>query len=582
MGSLRLTLSVIGRFLGAFIAFAGRQSLTAGALVTAGAFVDGAGIVLIIPLLGLVMGEAGQGGRLETTMTALFAAAGITSVLGRMAVLLALFALLMTVRAVVVVWRDVLLMKLQTGFVEQQRAELMTRLGAARWDQVVALSHARVTHLLGTDIQRISFACYMTVQCTVAVALLLIHAVLAVALSPALAALAFVLQLIGFAAILPSVRKARALGQYLTESNRALNDAATQFLGGLKLAKSQNLEGRFVEQFRTTLAEATGHQVDHMRVQSGSRMAVNTMMALAGAVLVMTGYAFLHLPAPVLLTLLFIIARMGAPAQQLQTGAQQLAIALPSFEALEALKAELANETATSASAGEALPEGPVTFEHVTYLHRTGDSGVARGVQDLSLHIAPGEFVGISGPSGAGKTTFCDLLTGLFPPQAGRICIGGTPLDQAHLPAWRAGLAYVSQDPFLFHKSIRWNLTFATPGATEEELWQALAVAGAADLVRAMPLGLETLTGERGMLVSGGERQRLALAGALLRKPRLLVLDEATSAIDIASEKAILTALLSRIPRPTLIMVAHRPESLSLCDRILTIGPAAGRHSSKA
>ena len=137
------------------------------------------------------------------------------------------------------------------------------------------------------------------------------------------------------------------------------------------------------------------------------------------------------------------------------------------------------------------------------------------------------------------------------------------------LASWRAQLSYVSQDPFLFHDTVRRNLKWAWPGASEADMWQALEVAGAAGIVRGMSGGLDAIVGERGSLVSGGERQRIALARALLRKPRLLIMDEATNAIDIAGERQLLERLTAVEPRPTIVMIAHRNESLALCGRVL-------------
>jgi len=142
-------------------------------------------------------------------------------------------------------------------------------------------------------------------------------------------------------------------------------------------------------------------------------------------------------------------------------------------------------------------------------------------------------------------------------------------LNDTALPAWRAQLSYISQDPFLFHDTVRHNLAWVRPGASEEEMWDALTLAGADGIVKRMEGGLDAVVGERGSLVSGGERQRIALARALLRKPRLLVMDEATNAIDIDGEHALLERLLALKPRMTIVMIAHRAESIALCDRLL-------------
>jgi len=558
-------------FLHDFAQFAGRQGIVAAALVAAGALLEGLSLVLIVPLIAIVTSSGTSFGRLEQAATATFQLFGIESHFGRLALLLAIFGALIIVRAIAISKRDAAVAELQTGFVEAQRLRIAERLAGASWDQVERLRHARVTHLLSGDIQRIGLMASTMLRVGVAAAMLIAQCVLVFALAPVLAGLALAVLLLIALAFVPVIRRATDIGRTVTQANLSLLNSTAQFLGGLKLAISQNLQSGFVAEFRDTLHDLRRRQIDFMRQQTNSRLAFSTVSALAGGLLVLVGFGLFHLSAPTLITLLLIVARMSGPAAQIQQAAQQFANALPAYEAVKELEKDMASVAPARLGAATELsiPEGAVVFEHVSYLHAPEEAdGAPRGVCDISLRIEPGAFVGVAGSSGAGKTTFADLLVGLYPSQQGRITIAGRELAGPVLASWRDHIAYVAQDSFLFHDSVRRNLAWVNANAGEDEIWAALALAGAADLVRRMDSGLDTVVGERGTLVSGGERQRLALARAILRHPRLLILDEATAAIDVAGERAILERLRALAPRPTIVLIAHRAESLALCDRI--------------
>jgi len=189
-------------------------------------------------------------------------------------------------------------------------------------------------------------------------------------------------------------------------------------------------------------------------------------------------------------------------------------------------------------------------------------------VRDVSLVFPYGTTTAIVGASGAGKSTLADLLLGLIEPSAGRILIDGRPLERAQYAAWRDQIGYVSQDTFLFHDSVHANLLWARPSASEADLRQALRLAAADSFVAGLPQGLDTLVGDRGILVSGGERQRLALARALLRGPKLLILDEATNALDSENETRIQDAIDSLRHQMTIIVITHRLSMVRGADRI--------------
>jgi ATP-binding cassette subfamily C protein len=558
-----------------FAAFAGRRGVVAAVLVSVGALFEGISLALIVPLLGIVTGSGQSFGRFERAATAAFRRLDIASPFGELALLLALFGVVMIVRAIVIYSRDTIVADLQAAFVETQRLRVAERLATASWAELARLRHARITHVMSGDIQRVGAATQFLLLCVVSLTMLVAQCVLVFLLAPVLVLLTICILLAGAFVVVPSVRRSYGFGGTITTAQLSLLNSTAQFLNGLKLALSQNLQAGFLVEFRQALAQIRHRQVDFMRRQSGSRLALTTLSAFAGGLLVLIGFGVLHVAPSTLIVLLLVVARMSGPAGQILQGTQQVAYALPAYAAVKELERDLAAVPLdpAEAAAAPALPEGAIVFQNVSYLHEAENAGGAsvRGVQNINLTIGPRELLGVGGPSGAGKTTFVDLLVGLLAPQQGQITVAGQALQGATLKAWRDRIAYISQDPFLFHDTVRRNLAWVDPRASEDEMWDALALVGADDLVRRMEQGLETVVGERGTLVSGGERQRLALARAVLRKPRLLIMDEATSAIDAAGERQILERLHALNPRPAIVIVAHRTESLALCDRCVQI-----------
>jgi ATP-binding cassette subfamily C protein len=226
-----------------------------------------------------------------------------------------------------------------------------------------------------------------------------------------------------------------------------------------------------------------------------------------------------------------------------------------------------ATATATATTTAPRL-DSELRLQQVSFRH--GADGPAT-LADIDLAIAARSTTALIGPSGAGKTTLADLLLGLTAPDTGTLLVDGVPLAGGQRRDWRHAAGYVPQDTFLFPGTVRENLCWATQDGAEADLWQALELAAAADFVRRLPQGLDTPVGERGMRLSGGERQRIALARALLRRPQLLVLDEATSHLDSENENLIQRALEHLHGKLTLVVIAHRLSTVRHADRIVVI-----------
>jgi subfamily B ATP-binding cassette protein MsbA len=221
----------------------------------------------------------------------------------------------------------------------------------------------------------------------------------------------------------------------------------------------------------------------------------------------------------------------------------------------------------TEAKPFPALKQG-IKFEHVSFRYPSRETWA---LHDVSLDIKPGEVVALAGPSGSGKTTFVHLLLRLFDPTEGRITIDGVDLREMTSHNLREHLGLVSQETILFNDTVFGNVAVGRQGASRSDAEKALEVADALAFVKQFSKGLDTPLGDRGARLSGGQRQRLAIARAVLKDPKLLILDEATSNLDTASEHAVQTAMERLYPGRTVVMIAHRLSTVQKADRIVVM-----------
>jgi ATP-binding cassette subfamily B protein len=287
-----------------------------------------------------------------------------------------------------------------------------------------------------------------------------------------------------------------------------------------------------------------------------------------------------------LLALAALLARLYGPLTAISNVRVDVMTALVSFERVfEVLDLE---PLVAEAPDARPLPPGPVRvdLEHVSFAYPSADqvsleslesvaSGDRRGggpvLRDVTFSVEPGTLVALVGPSGAGKTTITSLVARLYDPTSGAVRVNGLDLREATLASVQDAVGVVTQEAHLFHDTIRANLAYAAPGATESQMLAALRAAQVLPLVESLPSGLDTVVGDRGHRLSGGEKQRLAIARLLLKSPGLVVLDEATAHLDSESEQALQRALDEALRDRTALVIAHRLSTVRHADQILVV-----------
>jgi ABC-type multidrug transport system fused ATPase/permease subunit len=285
------------------------------------------------------------------------------------------------------------------------------------------------------------------------------------------------------------------------------------------------------------------------------------------------GASRVNIPFAEIATFVVLLYRMQPNVRNIQAAAAQLQSLSGSLEAMEWML-DLSDKPAQASGSTPAGPlQGAIRFDNVGFRFPSVVSApVLRGV---SFELRAGRSTALVGRSGAGKTTIINLLYRFLEPDEGVIWIDDTPLPSLDTASWRDHLALASQDIDLIEGDIAENIAYSASGATPAAIEQAARMADAHDFILKLPNGYQTLVGHRGAQLSAGQRQRVALARALLRDPDILILDEATNAVDGISEQAIIETLRSRAGRRTTIVVSHHRKTLSLCDDVLILGGGA-------
>ena len=421
------------------------------------------------------------------------------------------------------------------------------------------------------DLQAVRFFLgYGLVFIVQALVTLVVAAAVMIAVNPGLAAIALSTSPLVVVAAARYGRLNRPAAQEVQQRIAELTAEAEENVSGVRVVKAFAREERQLGRFR----HAVGRVFEQSMVSTRLRAFYNPLIAflpqisLAAVLLVGGGQAASGtITLGEFVAFFFYVTLLAGPMRMLgvSLGMAQRAIASGArmFEVLD-------REPRLSAPPGAPpLPpgEGRVELRGVSFAHENG----AEVLRDVDLDVAPGRTVALVGATGAGKTTLVNLIPRLYDPTAGELRVDGADIRSVDTASLRGEIALVSDDPFLFSASVRENIAYARPEADDDEVREAARRAGLADFVEGLPDGYETRVGERGLTLSGGQRQRMAIARALVRDPRILILDDATSSVDATTEAAIRQALREVMAGRTTFIIGHRLSTVALADEIVVL-----------
>ncbi|MCL5776776.1 ABC transporter ATP-binding protein/permease [Limibaculum sp. FT325] len=556
-----------------FRAHAGAGLWRTAALVLGAALLEGAGVLLLVPLISLVLGGPDAAGRAGQVASQAFEALGVTRRDGQLALGLGAFLGVVALRAAVDLARARSMLGLAMGFVVALRRHFFTALAAAPWHAVAGLDREAAGHSLSIDLGRAEGFVWGFWSGLLAAVSLAVYGAIAMVVAPVMTLVAAAIGAALFLALRPLRRRAGRLGAELSATDAGLYGQTGRFLAGLKPARAHRLSEAYGAR-SVAAAERVAERSAAIRMDLAlGSIAMQTAVAVAAALVVLAGVVATDAGPEALIAMLLILVRIVGPFQTLQHALQGMASAAAAYAAAEGrLEAALAG-----ARAEPVVDPRPVTRPPALALE--GVSFTAGGSVLLSgivCHVPAGRVTLVAGDSGSGKTTLCDLLSGLARPERGVLTVDGAPADAALRAGLAEVLAYVGQEPFLIEPTLRANLAWGARGQADEAAMRAaLNAVGAGGLLAGLPEGLDTQVGPDATRFSGGERQRLRLARAILRRPQLVMLDEATNALDAAAEAEVLAGLRHELCEATVVLVSHRPAALALADHVIWL--EAGR-----
>jgi ATP-binding cassette subfamily C protein len=530
---------------------------------------EGFGILALLPLLNTVFNQkmtAGGAAKVPSEWSSFLdkAVQSVLAIIGlspTVTALLSLFVCCIILKCIIIYLANKQIGYTVSLIATEMRLNLLKSLFATRWEYFIRQPIGQLTNGIAFEAHRASTAFHFGAKMAAMVIEAIIYMVLAFLVSWQATLLALGGGVFILVVLRRLIRKTRRAGQRQTTHMQDLVAQMTDILISIKPLKAMARE----DSADAVLTDRTRRLNRALQKQVLSKAALNSFQEpLITVFLVLCLYAALSYWNLSLTSILAMVLFIGKILKQVQKIQNEYANLVEYDSAYWSLLDKINNASnAREVWTGNLKPElkTAIRLDSVSFSY---DQSVV--LNDVSLAVPAGGFVVLCGPSGSGKTTIADLLIGLLRPQRGEIWIDNLSISQVDIRSWRQMIGYVPQENLLLHDTVLQNVSLGQATVSEQDVEKSLRAAGAWDFVQKMPKGMFSVVGERGSMLSGGQRQRIAIARALVKQPKLLILDEATTALDPKTEKEICATLQQLRGDITILAISHQPTLLDCAD----------------
>ena len=539
-----------------------RRTAAVALLLMLSGLVEGIGVMSLLPLLEAGLSTGNPPSQIATILGKLLLTIGVTPTFGAF---LLVAVLGIVGKAVLTLLASKEMGYAVVGVMTELRIQVLEGVFHSRWQYLSLLQSGRLANAVGIEALQAASVFKSISQLFALLIQVAIYAVVVALVSWQVAVAGFLCSLFAARLLHMYILRSQSAGIAQTDLMKGLANRVTEMLLSIKSVKAMGCEDRLI----AVLVKQV-NALDHtQRRLTFATEALRVMQEpLAVAILAIGLYAFVTfvgLPLASMMVTAVIFYRLLNRLGTVQQTFQAIVASESAFWSLKAIADQATVERESDQGDNASiLFQNKIAFSGVRFAY---DDKLV--IQDATFDLHFGEYVCITGASGAGKSTLGDLLLRLRDPASGEISVDNTPLHKLGLRAWRSQIGYVPQDPGLFGGSILENVTLSDPTLTRDDVRRALTDAGAWTFVQALPLGMDSTIGDRGATFSGGQQQRIAIARALVRNPRLLLLDEVTSALDPATEASLIVTLKGLRGKVTILAISHQHAMAEAADRQL-------------